>query len=127
MTTGTVLCANCSMSRELLERPLAHLGLRLVTRPQGEALLEDVLSLQPDVILYELRPDTSDDLGLLHLLRRLVPDVPLVLIADDESLATQRLVRELRPIYYAVQPVDTEEILDAVRAAVAQHARKAAH
>jgi DNA-binding NtrC family response regulator len=124
--TGVVLCACTSSSRDLLEHPLAQLGVRLAIA-QDDSLLEDVLALQPDVVLFELRAPDHADLGLLHLLRRVAPDIPLVLVAGDESLDTQRLVRELRPIYYAVQPVDADEIVGAVRAALAVHTRRLPH
>lgn len=126
MSTGVVLCACGASGHELLERPLAQMGVRLA-RTKDDTLLEDVLALQPDVVVYELSDSATPELGILHLMRRVAPDVQLVLVAGDESLDTQRLVRELRPVYYAVQPVDGEEIVDAVRAALALHARKAAH
>uniref|UniRef100_A0A832I558 Response regulatory domain-containing protein n=1 Tax=Eiseniibacteriota bacterium TaxID=2212470 RepID=A0A832I558_UNCEI len=126
MSTGVVLCACGASGHELLERPLAQMGVRLA-RTKDDTLLEDVLALQPDVVVYELRESATPELGILHLMRRIAPDVQLVLVAGDESLDTQRLVRELRPVYYAVQPVDGEEIVAAVRAALALHARKAAH
>jgi DNA-binding NtrC family response regulator len=123
---GVVLCACTAVCRDLLERPLAQMGV-LLTGTQDETLLEDVLAHQPDVVLYELRGPDHEDLGLLHLLRRVAPDVSLVLIAGEETLDAQRLARELRPVYYAVQPVDADEIVGAVRAALALHTRKLPH
>jgi hypothetical protein len=44
----------------------------------------------------------------------------VVLIAAEGSLNTQRLVQSLRPIYYAVCPVEPAELCDAVKSALAK-------
>lgn len=122
-----VLIACCAACRELLEAPLAAAGMRMVTRPAGESLLEGALDLHPDAVLYELSSENAVDLAVLQLLRRTCPHLPLVLIAGDASIGEQRVLRELRPTYYAVQPVDPEEIVDALRAALHRNIRNGTH
>ena len=99
----------------------------MVNRPPGESLLEGALDLHPDAVLYEMRSDNPVDLAVLQLLRRTCPQMPLVLIVGDASIGEQRLLRELRPIYYAVQPADPEEIVDALRAALHRNSKSGAH
>jgi DNA-binding NtrC family response regulator len=122
-----VLIACCASCRDLLEAPLAAAGMRMVNRPPGESLLEGALDLHPDAVLYELRSDNPVDLAVLQLLRRTCPQLPLVLIVGDASINEQRLLRELRPIYYAVQPADPEEIVDALRSALHRNAKSGTH
>jgi DNA-binding response OmpR family regulator len=74
-------------------------------------------------VVYGLRPSGQEDIGVLQLLRRAAPDLPLVLVAAEESLVTQKLVQDLRPIYYAVRPLDEAELIEAVRAALARRHR----
>ena len=100
-------------------------GFALVSCPDGHALLEEVMHRQPDAVVYALRPDCREDLGVLRLMRRAVPDVPLVLLAAEDSLNTRRITQGLRPIYYAVCPVDGAELRDVVRAAVSRRGRTA--
>ena len=45
-----------------------------------------------------------------------------MLLATDGSLAVQRQLRDLRPIYYAIVPVEPAELRDAVHAAIARTA-----
>jgi DNA-binding response OmpR family regulator len=100
-------------------------GFALVSCPDGGALLEEVMHRRPDAVVYALHGDCREDLGVLGLLRRAAPDVPLVLLAADGSLHTRRATEPLRPIYYAVCPVDEAELCDVVRAAVARRRRRA--
>lgn len=98
-------------------------GLELVSCADARELLEEVMHRQPDAVIYGLRPDCHEDVGVLQLLRRAAPEVPLVLLAAEDSLDTRRLTQTLRPIYYAVCPVDGAELRDVVRAAVTRRGR----
>ena len=98
-------------------------GFDLVSCADAHALLEEVMHRQPDAVVYALRADCSEDLGVLRLMRRAAPDVPLVLLAAEDSLGTRKLTQSLRPIYYAVCPVDGAELCDVVRAAVSRRHR----
>lgn len=98
-------------------------GFDLVSCADGHALLEEVMHRLPDAVIYALRPDCREDLGVLRLMRRAAPEVPLVLLAAEDSLDTRKVTQTLRPIYYAVCPVDEAELRDVVRAAVRKRGR----
>ena len=98
-------------------------GFELVSCPDARALLEEVMRRQPDAVIYALRPDCREDLGVLRLMRRAAPDVRLVLLAAEDSLDTRKITQTLRPIYYAVCPVDGAELREVVRTAVARRRR----
>jgi hypothetical protein len=98
-------------------------GYLLVACADAHALLEEVMHRKPDAVVYALRADCREDLGVLRLMRRAAPDVPLVLLAAEDSLETRKLTQSLRPIYYAVCPVDCAELRDVVRAAVSRRSR----
>jgi len=98
-------------------------GFELVSCDDGQALLEEVMHRPPDAVVYALGPDCRQDLGVLRLMRRAVPDVPLVLLAAEDSLDTRKTTQPLRPIYYAVCPVDGAELRDVLRAAVRRRGR----
>jgi len=99
--------------------------LELISCADSRAFLEEVMHRQPDAVIYALRPDCREDLGVLRLLRRAAPDVPLVLLAAEDCLDMRRLTQTLRPIYFAVGPVDSAELRDVVRTAVTRRARGA--
>jgi len=98
-------------------------GFDLVSCPDANALLEEVMHRQPDAVVYALSADCREDLGVLRLMRRAAPDVPLVLLAAEDSLDTRKITQTLRPIYYAVCPVDSAELRDVVHTAVSRRGR----
>ncbi len=102
---------------------LAAEGFDLVSCADARALLEEVMHRPPDAVIYALRPDCREDLGVLRLMRRAVPEVPLVLLAAEDSLHTRKVTQTLRPIYYAVCPVDGAELCEVVRTAVSRRGR----
>ena len=93
-------------------------GIDVVTCATSHALLEEVLQHAPAVLVFALRADPGEDLGVMHLVRRVVADLPIVLLAAEESLDTRKVVQQLRPVYYGVCPIETAELRDAVSAAL---------
>jgi len=98
-------------------------GFDLVACPDAHALLEELMHQVPDAVIYALHADCREDLGVLRLMRRAVPDVPLVLLAAEDSLDTRKITQSLRPIYYAVCPVDEAELREVIRTAVSRRGR----
>jgi CheY-like chemotaxis protein len=98
-------------------------GIQLVPCPDARALLEEVMLAVPDMVIYALRADCREDLGVLRLMRRAAPDVPLVLLAAEDSLDTRKITQSLRPVYYAVCPVDGAELRDVIRTAISRRGR----
>lgn len=102
---------------------LVGLGYELEDCRDGETLLEAVVARPPDVVVFTMSGESDGDLAVLHLLRRILPDAPLILLVDECSLATRREMQILRPMYYAVSPVEGAELREAVRSAIL-HRRK---
>ena len=90
-------------------------------RPDA-SILEEVICRRPAVLVYELHESRPSDLAVLQLLRRAMPAVRLVLIASG-TLETERIVRDLRPVYFAMQPVDEDEIIEAACSALGKGER----
>ena len=118
-----MFCACGGDTDAVVCRVLAEEGYEVVACPDHEALLERAINDPPDVIIYSLTPRGPIDRGVLQLVRRNFPKTPLVVVASEGSLETQRVLQEFRPTYYAVAPFDKGELRDAVRAAMAQRER----
>jgi len=122
-----VLVYECCPERELsIQALLEQEDYDLAACEDGERLLNAVMADKPDAIVYVFKPECQEDIGVLQLLRKFAPTTPLVVLANESSLRVQRLVRELRPIYYAVAPVEPEEIRSAVQAALGRRQQRAA-
>ncbi|MBI1797484.1 MAG: hypothetical protein HYR74_10580 [Candidatus Eisenbacteria bacterium] len=120
------------MSRVLVHEPrplptpctalLADLGHDIVLCRNREAVLEAMAAGRPDVVVYVLH-DLVVDLGVLSLVRRIAPTLPIILLGGPAGLAERRSVQELKPTYYGVFPLEPAELRDAVRGALDHHGR----
>jgi DNA-binding response OmpR family regulator len=125
-STPTAMVCECDGDNDSVAcRTLREEGYEVVACPDRETTLSRAIDHPPDVILYWITPRCPVDRGVLVTLRRNLPRTPLVIVASEGSLETQRLIQEFRPVYYTVAPVDRTELLEAVKAAMAQRGRLA--
>jgi DNA-binding NtrC family response regulator len=113
-----LLCQCAELMAHELKEALADEGITVTSCPSGESMIEALLREKPAAVVHVLSSDPQQDMALLRLLRRVAPEVPLILLAETGSLEVQRQLIELRPIFYDVLPVRPDDLLDAVRAAV---------
>lgn len=115
------------MSRILIHDPrpvadpyavlLGDPGHDLVVCPTREGLFDALALRRPDAIIYVLT-DLTCDLAILHLIRRVAADLPIIVLGGSADLPSRRLVQELRPTYYGVLPLEPLELREAVLAAL---------
>jgi DNA-binding response OmpR family regulator len=120
-----VLCERDPAGTTPIYLALQTIGIEPLRCRDLKALLEEAAQHCPDVVICDLAVGSREDIFLLELLRRVAPVVPLILVASEGSLVTQRLVQGLRPMYYMVGPVEGPELQEAVEAALARRARGA--
>ena len=77
-----------------------------------------------DAVVFGFAPPCSLEPALLRMLRRLIPDTPLIIVARDATLEMERMFREYRPLFVAVPPWDRAELREVVRAIRAHRAKK---
>ena len=114
--------ARCAEERPLTAA-LVDEGFDLVGCSDARGVLEQVVKGHVDALVFALCDDKGQDLGLLRLVRRAAPELPLVLIAKDDALSVRRELQSFNPMYYAVWPADTAELREAVVAAVQKSSR----
>ena len=119
-----VVCENCLNPADPALARLVEDGFEIVHCRTCEAMLENVLQRRPDAVVCQIRPQSHQDLGVLQLLRRINPAVPLVLLSNEGSLDMQRLLPALQPTYFAIVPIEANELSDAIHGALV-HARAA--
>ena len=89
----------------------------------GPRFLEAAVADLPALVVYALSAEPETDLGLLRLLRRMQPNVEIILLADQTSLTTRVAVQPLRPLFCSVGPLDPGEVTGVVRAALRRRER----
>ncbi len=87
-----------------------------------ESLIEATASHAPRAIVYVLAHDLAVDIALLQLLRRVAPDVPLVLIGAPHPTLAARLA-PVHPVHVTHAPLDAHVLGGALRHAIRKHGR----
>jgi DNA-binding NtrC family response regulator len=117
-----VVCESCLDPQDPALTRLADDGFEVVHCRNCEDLLQQSISRRPAAVICQVRAQSIQDVGILKLLRRVHPDVPLVLLSTEASLEMQRTVQPLRPTYFAVIPIEEHELSEAVRGALGKAA-----
>jgi DNA-binding NtrC family response regulator len=125
MVLRVIVFESAANGEPSLAKVVAAGGCEVCVAATTEALADAVGSGRPQAVIFALSPGRPDDLVALRLLRRLAPELPLIIAATDASLEVRRLIQTLRPIYFAAWPVDGEELCEAVRAACQPPKREA--
>ena len=102
---------------------LREMGFTVDFYTGGPRFLEAAVADLPAVVVYALSVELETDLGVLRLLRRMQPDVEIVLLADQTSLTTRVAVQPLRPRFCSVGPLDPAEVTGVVQAALRRRER----
>lgn len=102
---------------------LRDMGVAVDFYTDGPRFLEAAVADQPALVVYALSAELETDLGVLRLLRRMRPDVEIVLLTDQTSLTTRVAVQPLRPMFCSVGPLDPAEVTGVVQAALRRRER----
>jgi DNA-binding NarL/FixJ family response regulator len=92
----------------------------IVSAPEGvQRLLDDVVRLRPNLIIKGLTTDKQRGLALLRAIHQAAPDARILIITawDDAAIAAEAF--RCGASAYVLQTCPPEELLDAVRAALA--------
>ena len=97
-------------------------GFVVAEADDGDAALAQLGNTNPDVVLSDMRMARMQGLELLQKIRRLDPDLPVVLLSAVEDLATAVDAIKEGAFDYQAKPFDPQRLLLTVRRAAEQHA-----
>ena len=107
--------------RELCREVLEAEALRVLTAANGQEALAIAEAWIPDVLVTDVVMPSLDGFGLVRALRRLYPEVPVIVITGDEEYGG-RPIEEVAAEHGAVatftKPFDVAQLEAAVRSAV---------
>lgn len=109
-----ILICESRRTRPEWYRNLAEEGHDTVVCAGREALFDALAARRPDLLVYVLS-DLALDLGVLWVVRRMAPTLPIILLGGPAGLEARRTVQELKPAYFGMFPLDPAELGDAVR------------
>lgn len=106
---------------------LKKAGYQCLTAPDGATALERLNQEQIDLVLSDLNMPGNLKLELLREGRSQWPDVPVIVVTGAPSLPTAIESVRLRIADYLLKPVKYEDLLSAIRRALAHRERRPAN
>lgn len=113
-----VVCGSHAGHGEAVVEELVGFGYDARHCIDEESLMEAAFTLRPRAIVYELHHQLSVDLAILALVRRVLPRVPLIVVAGAMAEQAVQALCAVNPTVLTHDPVDRSELLDAVRLAL---------
>jgi DNA-binding NtrC family response regulator len=81
-------------------------------------LLYGAMRLNPGAIVLDLELEGAEGLDILPVLKRVNPDVPLIVISEDPSEETQAIAMGYSLHYYLIEPIRKDDFVLAVTSAL---------
>ena len=106
-------------TRHAMEESLRAAGYDLAIAGVGSEAVKVALDRSPAVAIIDLDLAELSGLGVIEILQRARPHLPLVVLAGDASMEVGRRVLEMGVFYFLVKPIDAGEVLSAVESALA--------
>lgn len=108
--------------RHSLAFMLATAGLAVCVYDSGSAFLAALETLQPGCIVSDVRMPGIDGLQLLHKLRGLGVNLPVIIITGHADVPLAVEAMKAGAVDFIEKPYDDEVLLQAIRAALASYA-----
>jgi two-component system, NtrC family, nitrogen regulation response regulator NtrX len=81
-------------------------------------LLHSAMRLNPGAIVLDLELAGAEGLDILPVLKRVNPDVPLIVVSEDPSEETQAAAMGYSLHYYLIEPIRKDDFILAVTSAL---------
>ena len=113
-----VVCGARPGHGEAVAAELVSFGYDVRHCSDEESLAAAACALRPHAIVYELQHQLPVDLAILALVRRVMPHVPLIVVACGLAEQAERGLHALHPTVLGHDPVDRGELRHAVQLAL---------
>jgi len=109
--------------RHSLKFLLESAGIEVVTHDSANAFLEIVGNLEPACVITDVRMPGLSGIDLLHRMRALKLDVPVVVITGHADVPLAVEAMKVGATDFFEKPFDDELLLTSVRSALSRHER----
>lgn len=115
-----LVCQESSTDNGFLSQVLSRQGYDVVFVQGREAALRELSSSQFRVLLLGIEGEVQQVRDFILRVRALQKELALITIVDDDSIEMQKMIRKEKVFYHLVRPLEEEEIVAAVRSALAR-------
>jgi len=122
ITTGKVLLVDDEDAlRQRLAQTLDAAGFEVRAVSDGESALDHLISEQFDVLLSKLILPGMDGFAVLRRAREQLPELPVILMADDPSNETSIEADELGALFCLAKPIERSALIHALSSVIRRH------
>lgn len=100
---------------EALGRSLSQEGYQIDLAVRPFQAMEKLMTTHFQAAILMLQTNDQSWIEFIPVFNSLLPRLPIIIVADTDSLETERLVRRGRIFYYLLKPVDMMEIKAVLR------------
>lgn len=104
--------------RWVLEKSLDKAGFESQSFDNGDAMLEELQQLQPDVIISDIRMPGSDGLDVLGIVHERYPQLPVIIMTAHSDLSSAVKSYKTGAFEYLPKPFDVNEAIAVTNRAV---------
>jgi DNA-binding NtrC family response regulator len=105
--------------RETLAKLLRRRGIEVATAADGEAGVELVRAMTPDVVVLDLRMPGIDGIETLRRIREQRPDTRVVMLTGHGSVEAGVEALRAEAFDFLLKPVSPDQLVEVILAAVA--------
>jgi UDP-3-O-acyl N-acetylglucosamine deacetylase len=109
--------------RKTLEAILRDEGADVLLAGDGESALSMVVKQKPDLVLLDIWLPGRDGLETLERLKRIAPDVAVIMISGHATIATAIMATRMGAVDFIEKPLDMHLLVQAARRALHRDSR----
>ena len=107
--------------RWVLEKAMEAEGITVRTFENGHAIVTELETSSPDVLVSDIRMPGIDGLALMAEIKLIAPKLPIIIMTAYSDLESAVSVYEGGAFEYLPKPFDIDEAVDLVRRAIVHH------
>ncbi|NQZ54004.1 MAG: nitrogen regulation protein NR(I) [Piscirickettsiaceae bacterium] len=104
--------------RWVLEKAMQAVGITVQVFENGNSVLDELKTSRPDVLVSDIRMPGIDGLQLMADIKRMVPDLPVIIMTAYSDLDSAVSVYEGGAFEYLPKPFDVDEAVELVQRAI---------
>jgi len=106
-----VLVLGCSDDTiETMGRLLDSKGGALIVLDSISELTRQAISSRPVMIVLGVSLNSSSEIEAIGVIHAVLDRIPIIVVAEEDSLDLERRAREMNIFYYLVEPIQIEEL-----------------
>jgi DNA-binding response OmpR family regulator len=105
-----LICSSNPGLNDFLCDLLSVEGYEVEVTPTAKEGIEKILSKRFRVAIVGLEFEGMSGLEMISIIHKIDINIPVITISKNDSLETERLVRQERVFYYFLEPVDGAEM-----------------